>query len=632
MSQNLENTRRSACDRCRSQKLRCVRATSLNGVSDASRANTNASGTCERCLKARTVCVNTVSLTRKFLWAKKPQMRSSPSPPPPSERTRTQSHSHPDSRPQQYGFDAASRRNSGGTGGEQPREKPLSAIVHQQTTRDNLQAAGREMVLEHTAATSQSRLREESNSTKEITSSAVVADSSSENYLNIGGGSSGTNRTNGSQSTTESASWFDFRQRGSTQNAGNCSSNVAPVAAMTTSNTAGFNTDRDTAARTRSPSDLDHFDFDMLLNPGAMVISEKLNTHAYNTDAGGFMDMVAPVSDTQPPPCLNTSVAHGDQNCPEPAANPTEEYILRLSELSSTLLKHFSRSSSASLADILLLSHSPVLGAPIDSNPRNKMSDLKNIIGRVLNSSHTFLDILQYFMAPSCAVPERAVSECSYSDTWNEDDETSMITESLYPHDARYTAYGQTSQPSSNDFSAPLLTSTSGSTLPDDQRLSSSAPRPDFPTTLAMLSCYICLLQTYDVIFSQIYTSLVEASDSCRLLVVPSVLPGLRLGGFDLDSYKDLQIEVLIHISATMLERIELALGIGLPNDAQGSDRGNSHCGGILDSFSTAALLDAMYKQKDIGCSKSDGTRAMRVKQTMNNIQAVLRTSSKQNI
>ncbi|KAL9120075.1 MAG: hypothetical protein Q9187_003370 [Circinaria calcarea] len=556
-------------------------------------------------------------------------MRSSSSPPPPSERTRTQSHSHPDSCPQQYGLDTASRRNSGGNGREPPREKPLSAIGHQQTTRDNLQAAGREMGLEHTAATSQSRLREESNSTKEITSSALVADSSTENHLNIGGGSSGTN---GNQSTTESADWFDFRQRSSTQNAGNCSLNVAPVAAMTTSNTAGFNTHRDTAARTSSPSDLDHFDFDMLLDPGAMAIPEKLNTHAYNTNAGGFMDMVAPVSDTQPPPCLNTSVAHGDPNCPEPAANLTEEYILRLSELSSTLLKHFSRSRSAKLADILLLSHSPILEAPIDSNPRNKMSDFTNIIGRVLNSSQTFLDILQYFIAPSCAVPERAVSECSYSDTWNEEDETSMITEPLYHHDARYTAYGETSLPSSSDFPARLLTSTSGSTLPDAQRLSSSAPRPDFPTTLAMLSCYICLLQTYDVIFSQIYTSLIEASDSGRLLVVPSVLPGLRLGGFDLDSYKDLQIEVLIHISATMLERIELALGIGLPNDTQDSDRGSSHCGGILDSLSTAALLDAMYKQKDTGCSKSDGTRAMLVRQTMDNIRAVLRTSGKQNI
>ncbi|CAG8147217.1 unnamed protein product [Penicillium salamii] len=45
---NYRHSRRSACDRCRGQKLRCERA-NMNGMS------------CERCLKAQEICITSVN-------------------------------------------------------------------------------------------------------------------------------------------------------------------------------------------------------------------------------------------------------------------------------------------------------------------------------------------------------------------------------------------------------------------------------------------------------------------------------------------------------------------------------------------------------------------------------------------
>jgi len=47
-AQNYRHSRRSACDRCRGQKLRCERA-HTNGIS------------CERCLKAQEMCITSVN-------------------------------------------------------------------------------------------------------------------------------------------------------------------------------------------------------------------------------------------------------------------------------------------------------------------------------------------------------------------------------------------------------------------------------------------------------------------------------------------------------------------------------------------------------------------------------------------
>ncbi|KAK2037448.1 hypothetical protein LZ31DRAFT_600464 [Colletotrichum somersetense] len=42
----------------------------------------------------------------------------------------------------------------------------------------------------------------------------------------------------------------------------------------------------------------------------------------------------------------------------------------------------------------------------------------------------------------------------------------------------------------------------------------------------------------------------------------PLVLPNIQFGGFGLDGHPNLQIEMLIHVSCQMIERIEAILGI----------------------------------------------------------------------
>ncbi|KAF7125777.1 hypothetical protein CNMCM5793_002070 [Aspergillus hiratsukae] len=61
---NPESSRRSACDRCRGQKLRCVRLAN---------DDPNSLGPCQRCLKAGAECINSLARTRKDLRAQKAQ-------------------------------------------------------------------------------------------------------------------------------------------------------------------------------------------------------------------------------------------------------------------------------------------------------------------------------------------------------------------------------------------------------------------------------------------------------------------------------------------------------------------------------------------------------------------------------
>lgn len=601
---NLDHARRSACDRCRGQKLRCVRApTGKGGVVRTTDSETNSLATCERCLKARAICVNTILPSKRFLRTKNPNGPSSSSPS--LERRPTPSSSQSDSQPHSYVVDRINTPGAGGRGGVTQNERPPSAGLPSQPTQVNPQTPGAEREPTHRDAISPSRphSRLESSNVKEALS-----------FLGAGT----------ANSPKESGHWLSHGHH-SSQSSRNFMSRGAPSASISTLDSVGFSAEDNITARTGSSAELDNFDLEIFpLSPVSKALSEKFHDlHAQNTDAGPQMDLYA-ASTKQPSTNSDQSKSHGGPDRYEETEDSKEEWIRRLSELSSNLLKGFNRISPAKLADILAFSPSPIAEGPDRTDPMNKSVPMKNTIGRILESSQTFLDILQYFKAPSSGMETRAMSECSYSDYWVGEEDTEMTNDALFPHDANDLIFTNSSLPTSGDEFAPPLPSSCGSALPYPPPSSSPTSRPDFPTTLAILTCYTCLLRMYDVVFSQIYHALLGTMHlSGRSNNLPASLPGLQLGGFDLDSHKDMQMEILIHISSKMLERIETTLGIDLPMNGPDSGRCRNDTG-ILDNISSAAILDAIFKQKDFGSSGVDGVRTALVKQTMEKIRELL--------
>ncbi|KAI9848702.1 MAG: hypothetical protein M1837_006789 [Sclerophora amabilis] len=387
-----------------------------------------------------------------------------------------------------------------------------------------------------------------------------------------------------------------------------------------------FSADKSPVSKTdNKPFTVDHFDFGMRLSP-------EFDAHHEET-AQLMSDPFTPGPGTKAAPSgvlAAENTLHLSETPVKQASETKEDCLHRLSELSSRLLKDFSRTSSGRLADIL--SSSPFCNArvPDCSNGSQKCTSPKNTIGRVLESSQTFLEILQYFSPnPSSS---SADSECSYSEYWDENEFVSITNDhSFAPHAlALATGDGDVNHACTQNTNAQQTSSASSS--------SSSTPSVvvDMPTTLTILTCYTCLVQTYDAIFSHIH-NLLSSQAEVSPQSTPAILPGLHIGGFDLDDHRDLQMEILIQLSSKMLERIEETLGISVISQPQDMQQNNNNSNnnnndnhtprgrGILDTASASALLDIMFKQKDLECSRGGAHgRAAWVKQTMDNIREIL--------
>ncbi|KAI6354486.1 hypothetical protein MCOR25_008575 [Pyricularia grisea] len=97
------------------------------------------------------------------------------------------------------------------------------------------------------------------------------------------------------------------------------------------------------------------------------------------------------------------------------------------------------------------------------------------------------------------------------------------------------------------------------------------------PTTFTIISCYMWLFRGYEAVFAAIHNALVVQNNQARGGMQENrtdqlnskgkkpdlvIFPDIKIGGIDLDCHPHVQIEMLIHVSCQMLQRIEAALGI----------------------------------------------------------------------
>ena len=530
---NTEISRRSACDRCRGQKLRCVRITKPgdSGWDGSIQTGEDQLGACERCLKAGADCINTLSPQRKYI---RPERLQAPLLNFTSEIPKSHS-----------GFLYTNQHgvthipgSSNGRMAERISRLPESPSVHQ--PRTNFQDHFKERPAKR------------------------ISLEQPPDHLEINGDQFGLSA---------------IQHIGSSNGGSASSSNSISTESLDHQN---LNTGGSSTSKPSGTTSVESFDFGIRLTP------EISSTH--QTSTADMMDIISIPKETS---LSNITTENHTKQAPE-LNNPTpvsrEDCLNRLSQLSSRLLQEFSKNNSTKLSDVLSFS--------VVSNPQGS-TGLKNTIGRVLECSQTFLDIIQYLKEPSfnnnSDLSSSTGSECSYSEYWDDNDFIPIRNNGHV-----YSTSVNDIVPSSEDQAR-------------DQRKPSHGT-VDMPTTLTILTCYTWLLQSYDTIFLRIHTSLLSQS-KISPQSIPAILPGLHIGGFDLGDRNDLQMEILIQVSSKMLERIEETLGITVVS------QNRLACKGILDSDSAGALLDIMFKQKEMG----EQGRVVLVKQTMDSIRELLR-------
>ncbi|WQF80907.1 Putative zn(2)Cys(6) fungal-type DNA-binding domain-containing protein [Colletotrichum destructivum] len=304
------------------------------------------------------------------------------------------------------------------------------------------------------------------------------------------------------------------------------------------------------------------------------------------------------------------------------------ECLHRLSRLNLKLLDCLSAAEDHPIALEDILAYQ----SPCDT-PETK--PCKNIIGFLLESSQEFLDAVEGLKD----LMERQEKESSYDSNQNSED---FLVDSL---DTSVFFNNQTRNKPQNDDGDTIYSQFSGTTLhpPGGENMpgstTSSHPRRpgghcSGPTTLTIMTCYIWLFHGYEAVFAAIHDSLLSQnqrrknrrtalsghegrigdpqdaqqmspqSKSRKTDLATSLLPNVRIGGFQLDGHPHLQIEMLIYISCRILNQMESVLGIKpKPADSDTTESGTISIAdrekSFLDPRCTPTLLRSLLCAAD---------------------------------
>ncbi|KAK2030516.1 hypothetical protein LX32DRAFT_651487 [Colletotrichum zoysiae] len=381
----------------------------------------------------------------------------------------------------------------------------------------------------------------------------------------------------------------------------------------------------------------------------------------------------------------NAAEVNQDSTVAQPPRS-RDECLGQLSALSSRLLKCFSKieDGPVALEDILAYS------TPVNAEPGPCVA--KNIIGVLLESSQLFLETLEHLESSAPPQDEQLLlllrpgspsnSDYSYVDSPDEVDflssESATGTHTPFPasamhDDANDTDHTAAHFPGAKTHQPPRVPASAATAFSSCHRTHGSF---SLPATFTIMTCYMWLLQGYEVVFAAIQDSLLvqkqhqkeqrqpqpqqphqwqdgprddQSQKRSRAPPPPPsahrskttkadtkrpggplVLPNIQFGGFGLDGHPNLQIEMLIHVSCQMMERIEAILGIDAMaaggGDAPAPPPGREH--GPLDLRCAPALLHAYLQGAEGGGAESPlPGRSAIVRGMMKTIRQLLNSS-----
>ncbi|KAE9380756.1 hypothetical protein N431DRAFT_433019 [Stipitochalara longipes BDJ] len=243
-----------------------------------------------------------------------------------------------------------------------------------------------------------------------------------------------------------------------------------------------------------------------------------------------------------------------------------EEVLRRLADLHSGLLTDLNIMRDVGKCPCQHASR--VSLASSQRNADGKTEEYNFLIGRMLNKAETFVSILQHLSPPVLTKSSPGMGGSGSESDHSDEGQDIMNAFTSWHNETTPKELESTSCNSSSNLGVSL--------------------RCDVPMTLSILTCYVCLIRIYRTLFSSIHTALVISKE--KNMELPPLFPGLKLGGFA--PRMNFQVQILVQISANLLNKIDEALG--LPNEQGRTKRG----GGLLNQTGSDGLLQTMMKEE----------------------------------
>lgn len=229
------------------------------------------------------------------------------------------------------------------------------------------------------------------------------------------------------------------------------------------------------------------------------------------------------------------------------------------------------------------------------------------LVGSVLKSSNTFLTLLASFPASSTSSSSSPPSPPASSLNPTCDSSDSDTSPSA-------------SAPNSEDHAMDEAVQLSNGKLPAGSSDDSKPPPPiDMATVLQLLTCYIRIIHLHSIMHARIleYLFAFLQQNTPHVDSVPPIFPDMQVGGVSLNRFGTLQLKLLLQISMHVLGEIESTLG--LPKELRvGKSKGGRT--GVLGASVSGDFMKCLMSEGAWKGKKLEG-----VKEQLGNLRRVLR-------
>lgn len=256
--------------------------------------------------------------------------------------------------------------------------------------------------------------------------------------------------------------------------------------------------------------------------------------------------------------------------------------IQELSNLSTSLMKDLHRAVGCKLASSFLLKFSAQQPAEYLFKTLDGSTSQDNAIGRMLQGSEKFLEIMQLSLNQWCQPAPQIPHSLFGSEGLDFDTLEEPCHNSRRNSEARLERrWGmlQSYLEKQNPIPTPLTSESFG-----------LSHQPDITSKLAVLTCYTCLLRIYETVFFVIHHTLEVTPSLAPSIKLPQTVPGLEINGFLLNKHRSLQIKILIQASTYMLDSIEKSMH------------------SLLSDPTFQALLKTVLRQEGLECTPGNET------------------------
>lgn len=213
-----------------------------------------------------------------------------------------------------------------------------------------------------------------------------------------------------------------------------------------------------------------------------------------------------------------------------------------------------------------------------------------HLVGSVLRSSNTFLTLLNSFSTPATS-----------SSPFPRPPLTPPTNQNNSPCSSSYSRASPSASTSDRDDST---TDEPGQNhrgkLPNGSFDASKPPPPtDMTTVLQLLTCFLRIIHLHSIMHVRLLDYLLAFYPHTNQHAgsVPPVFPGMQIGGVSLDRFGPFQVKLLLQISIHVLGEIELALG--LPEEYMIGKRKRKRDGrGLLEASVSGGFVKRLMKEE----------------------------------